>query len=248
MTEKLTEKELLNKEEEIYQEIEKDLEKNTEEIKKEKEEKINPELAKYYGKNKIDINELLSAESKAKRFKDRLDYIKGDLTFENEEDIPPYLKGFKDFKIENVEHIEDIIKQIEDSINPKHLEENIIISKLPVKENKLKKVNDKLNGKIYQYNSLRGNEEIDASYINLFEIYESLLEASDEENNFKEKNLLFKFVCALGIYMSQFYEKYPYYIKTLSENIEYIGKYGNKLNQNEEFIKVINNILRKFKK
>lgn len=231
---------------ELEQEMEKVGKEYQEEIDKSQKE-FNEELFKYYGKDSMDINDFISVESKLERLKNRLDYINGDLTFEKEEDIPPYLKEIKNFKINDSEEIEIMIEQIKNSLKAEHLKENIKISKLPLKDNKLKKLNEKLNSKIYNYNKLRNKEELEYSSIDLEEIYENLKYAIDE-NSFKEKDTLYRFMCALGSYMSLNYEKYPYYIKALSQNIDYIGKFGTNLNQNEEFIKVINNIIKKFEK
>lgn len=237
--------------EELEHEIEKsneDFVKENEKIEKEIEEtqeELNKEIASYYGKDKIDINDTISVDAKVARYQEKLDFIKGDLTFENEEDIPERLRPFKNFKIEDTSVIENIIQQIKDSKEAKHLVENIRISKLPVNDNKLKKVSEKLNLKIYRYNKLRGEENNEYNYIDLEDIYETLKNALDNDS-FKESNTLYKFMCSLGSYMSQNYEKYPYYIKSLSENVDYIGKFGNKLDQNEKFIQVINSILERY--
>ncbi|QQO92467.1 hypothetical protein CPT_Machias_075 [Staphylococcus phage Machias] len=239
------------------EELEKDLQnameefdKENEELEKEIEEKkkdINKELSTYYGKDNIDINDVLSVDSKVQRYQEKLDFINGDLTFEKDEDIPERLKPLKDLKINDTKQIENIIEQIKDSKEAKHMLDNITISKLPVKENKLKKVNEKLNMKIYNHNKIHGNENNEYNYIDLEEIYENLKNALDSDS-FKETNSLYKFMCSLGSYMLQNYEKSPYYIKSLSENVDYIGKFGNKLEQNEDFIKVINSILIRYQK
>ncbi|QQM14607.1 hypothetical protein CPT_MarsHill_073 [Staphylococcus phage MarsHill] len=235
--------------------LEQDIEQANDEFKKENEkiekeleetrEGINKEIASYYGKDSINLNNTISVDAKVDRYQEKLDFINGDLSFDNEDDIPERLRPLKNMEIKDTKQIENIIQQIKDSKEAKHLVENITISKLPVNENKLKKVNEKLNMKIYRYNKLRGNENNEYNYIDLEEIYYNLKNALDNDS-FKESNILYKFMCSLGSYMSQNYEKYPYYIKSLSENVDYIGKFGNKLDQNEDFIKVINSILKKY--
>lgn len=239
------------------EELENDIANYEEDFEKEKAEaeqtleeeksKINKEIANYYGKDEIGIDELLSVDGKVKKYQDRLDFLNGKLKFDNEEDIPPYLKEIKDFNIKDTSKIESIISQIKASKDLTHLKENIKVSKLPVNDKKLAKVNEKLNMKIYRYNKLRGNEESEFSLIDLEEIYSNLSNAL-ESNSFKDNEILFRFMCALGSYMSQNYEKSPYYVKTLSENIDYIGKFGKNLTQNEEFINSLNEVLLKFKK
>lgn len=240
----MTKEEIL-KEEELSVEIEESKELNELEGKLEQEkDNFRKELSKYIGKEAT-LDNTLSIQAKVDRLKEKLDFMEGKLSFEDDE-LPERLSSLKNIKLdeEGKQDILDMIEQFEASLLMTDLFE-IKFSKLDPSPSKLDKLNKKLNTLIQQKRMDNAENAPDRfQYINLNEVYEALLMCLSD-TNFKNKKFIYRFTCSLGSYMVQNYKKYPYYIKAISENIVFAGKYGNELSQNEEYIKVLNKLLTK---
>ena len=229
------------------EEIEEFLKKETDEFEKksealekelnEEQAKIRQELAEAFGYESYDLNKMIGVEGKIERMKNRIDFINGDLEYEDEKSIPKYLKEFNNIQLNDIDNIKEIIDQYYKSIDIDFIKSEIKFSQIEPSKNKLKKLNGKLNFKIDRL-SKGVNKEL--NYIDLESIYDNLLLAT--EDGYLNTKKIYKFICAFGSYAINNYEKYPYYIKTLSENIDNIGKFGNLLEQNKTFIKLINEI------
>lgn len=238
--------------EEEEEDINDELVKNIDEIERLTEEavKADEELGKtldeldkdtnklvedFYGST--DPNKIFSIEAKIKRLKDQIDYIEN---YDPDKEYPGYVVTFDDpSKVTlNTEHIRQVISDMEDSIEMKHMKDNLKFNKVLSSMERIKSLNRKINIKLMR--NVEFDEERKPLYIDLVSVYKTLLKSSNVSSFDKD---IVVFTCAIGQYFLKMSTERPYYVKNIAENIVNIETFGDRLEQNRDIITSLNEMI-----